>query len=128
MNRRLTRAPNRSFVRGANRESKDNNLVGSLDWFDKTAGSHDSILTHVYHYMSYYTGLTYFRRSSNTFSPSGIDGQTKAKIIWFFLEIASSKNKHMHAGKGHWTAFDQWDLREWSRDILRPSKIGYRRI
>ncbi len=32
-----------------------------------------------------YTGLTYFRRS-NAFSPSGIDGQTKAKIICFFLQ------------------------------------------
>ena len=30
-----------------------------------------------------YTGLTYFRRS-NAFSPSGLDGQTKAKITCFF--------------------------------------------
>ncbi len=42
---------NRSLVRSAGRDSQDNNLVGSLDRFAKTAGSRDSvnlILTHVY--------------------------------------------------------------------------------
>ena len=34
-------------------------------------------------YFFKYTGLTYFRRS-NAFSPSGIDGQTKAEITFFF--------------------------------------------
>ena len=52
------------------------------------------------HVKNLYTGLTYFRLS-NAFSPSGIDGQTKAKITFFLLHIASSENKHTHAGKGH---------------------------
>ncbi len=42
---------NRSLVRSADCDSKDKNLVGSLDRFAKTAGSRDSvdsILTHVY--------------------------------------------------------------------------------
>ncbi len=44
---------NRSLVRSADHDSQDKNLVGSLDRFAKTAGSHDSvdsILIHVYPY------------------------------------------------------------------------------
>ncbi len=40
-----------ALVRSADRVSQDKNLVGSLDWFAKMAGSRDlveSILIHVY--------------------------------------------------------------------------------
>ncbi len=51
MNRQLTGAPNRSLVKSADRDSQDENLVGSLDRFAKMADSHnsvDSIVTPVY--------------------------------------------------------------------------------
>ncbi len=43
----LTRGPNRSLVRSADRDLQDKNLVSSPDRFAKTADSREWILTHV---------------------------------------------------------------------------------
>ena len=49
-NWQLTGAPNRCTQMNADRDLQDKNLVGSPDRFAKTAGSRNSLLSHVYPY------------------------------------------------------------------------------